>query len=193
MAVFLTELKTGPKPQEERMEEAKAISDLLVKEVIPFVDSRYRTDPNAESRAIMASLATGYDGIHTVFNHPGVLGGIALQSIMIFENEMNELIPHDAKYPLSVYLDWGLYDARSYAAGWDLGRINRKFDAFLRERGYRPAGGEASTSTTDVSLTPTTCSCSSPAVAASTRSLSHHGAPVRTRTERSPSRSSVSC
>ncbi len=96
MAVFLTELKTGAKP-EERMEEAKAISDLLVKEVIPFVDSCYRTAANAESRAIMASFATGYAGMHTVFNNPGVFGGIALQSIMILEDEMNELIAHDAK------------------------------------------------------------------------------------------------
>ena len=48
-----------------------------------------------------------------------------------------------AEAPLRVYLDWGRYDHRATREAWDMRGANARFAAFLRERGYRPAGGEA--------------------------------------------------
>lgn len=43
---------------------------------------------------------------------------------------------------LRVYLDWGRYDRRGTREAWDMRMANTRFAAFLRERGYHPAGGE---------------------------------------------------
>ncbi len=42
-----------------------------------------------------------------------------------------------------MYLDWGRYDHHATREAWDMGGANARFAAFLRERGYKPAGGEA--------------------------------------------------
>ena len=44
--------------------------------------------------------------------------------------------------PLTIYFEWGSYHMRSPHEAWDVAEENRRTWAFLRERGYRPAGGE---------------------------------------------------
>jgi len=80
-----------------------------------------------------------------VLQHPNLFGGVAVQSIWLdsqIENSLKGMFRNADQQPMRIYLDWGLYDARSYVEGWTLKRENEKFDEYLRERGYRPAGGE---------------------------------------------------
>jgi enterochelin esterase-like enzyme/outer membrane protein assembly factor BamB len=146
IAVFLTELKTGKEPLQDGFEEANASIQLLVEEVIPFVDSKYRTLSNKQSRAVMAPLDNGYDALYSALHYPEMFGGVALQSMWIdtrTETRLKDLIRTADQQPLQIYLDWGLYDAHSVVEDWDLREENAKFDGYLREKGYRPAGGEA--------------------------------------------------
>ena len=146
IAVFLTELKTGPEPQQQQPDEDKAIQQLLVQEVIPFVDSKYRTTKDPKSHAAMGSLVTGLNALQLAFQNPDLFGGVAIQSMWLdttVENALKDLITTDDKHPMRFYHDWGLYDARSYVEGWNLGTENREFNSSLRDKGYRPAGGEA--------------------------------------------------
>ena len=43
---------------------------------------------------------------------------------------------------MTVYLDWGTYHLRSPHEAWDMAKDSRKAWSMLRERGYRPTGGE---------------------------------------------------
>jgi enterochelin esterase-like enzyme len=145
IAVFLTEIKTGPQPQEQQIDETKATTELLVKEVVPFVDAHYRTTPDAKSRALMGPLFNGYNALFSALEHPEIFGGVAAQSTWLdtrTESSLKEMIRTAEEQPLRLYLDWGLYDAHSIVEGWDVKRDNRVFDEYLRSRGYRPAGGE---------------------------------------------------
>jgi hypothetical protein len=75
-----------------------------------------------------------------------VFGVLGLQSIIMLDSEeepLRRLAPSAAQAPLRIYLDWSRYDRRATRERWDMARANAGFAAFLRERGYRPAGGEA--------------------------------------------------
>jgi enterochelin esterase-like enzyme len=144
IAVFLTELKTNL-PEDQQSEETKVSTQILVQEVIPFVDSNYRTIPQAKSRALMGPLFDGYSAFFAAMQYPNTFGGVAAQSMWIdtrTENSLKELIQTADAQPMRIYLDWGLYDARSNVEGWNLKRDNVEFHEYLRGRGYRPAGGE---------------------------------------------------
>ena len=45
--------------------------------------------------------------------------------------------------PLRIYLDWSTYGLRSPLDGWSMVKMGRDLDAYFREHGYRPLGGEA--------------------------------------------------
>lgn len=55
---------------------------------------------------------------------------------------LREAIKTAKEQPLQIYLDWGLYDLRTARENWDIPEANRRFIQYLRERGYKPAGGE---------------------------------------------------
>jgi hypothetical protein len=57
------------------------------------------------------------------------------------EGLLRKVAPQASEAPLRIYLDWGLYDRRATREAWDMGTTNARFAAFLRERGYKPAGG----------------------------------------------------
>lgn len=58
------------------------------------------------------------------------------------EGLLRKVAPLAPQAPLRIYLDWGLYDRRATREAWDMGTTNARFAAYLRERGYRPAGGQ---------------------------------------------------
>jgi hypothetical protein len=73
------------------------------------------------------------------------IGLLATQSLFMLsssENDLQKEVKTAEERPLRVYLDWGRYDLRGTREAWDMAETNRRFAAFLRERGYRPAGGE---------------------------------------------------
>ncbi len=60
--------------------------DYVVRELVPFVDRRYRTKPGPASRAVMGKSSGGYGSIVLAMRHPDVFGLVACQSgDMLFE------------------------------------------------------------------------------------------------------------
>jgi len=119
---------------------------MLVEEVVPLVDARYRTHAERGSRAVAGVGATGLSALFAAFEHPEVFGGVASQSLMVLteqETQVAELLARSGDPSLRIYLGWGRYDLRGSLEGWDMTAANRRLAARLRERGYELAGGEA--------------------------------------------------
>jgi enterochelin esterase-like enzyme len=145
LVVFLGRFSWGdwkPRPPEA----GRASLELLVKEVVPLVDARFRTIAEPGSRAIVGTAWTGLTALFAVFGEPAVFGAVGLQSVAMLDTDEAELLPlvrTAAERPLRVYHDWGRYEAYASREAWDMRVTNARFNALLREKGYRPAGGEA--------------------------------------------------
>jgi outer membrane protein assembly factor BamB/enterochelin esterase-like enzyme len=144
IAIFVSNTNYGSKAP-DYPEVADLDASIVVKEILPFVDANYRTTTEPISRAIMGGGFAGYMAIYTALKFPGVFGNIAMQSIEMLDEDAKQLkkqMRTNQEQPLRVYHDWGLYELRATREGWDMRRTNTEFNAFLRERGYKPAGGE---------------------------------------------------
>jgi enterochelin esterase-like enzyme len=145
IAVFLPEIKTAAEPIRDPVEQANRVAALITEEVVPFVDSKYRTLTDAKSRAIAGGLEMGTESLLTALNNPQVFGAVAVHSAWIdttAETALKAALRNPGEQPVRIYMDWGLYDARSASDGWDLRRANRNMYTLLQEKGFRPAGGE---------------------------------------------------
>ncbi len=142
--VFLTEIKTSEEPRNQVMEQTKQTSKYFVEEIVPFIDGRYRTAKERESRAIAGTLGAGGDAFYIAFENWKLFGGVATQSAwpMDVDDALKAMMTNAQEKPMRIYMDWGAYDARSKADGWDLRTANREFYTYLKEKGYLPAGGE---------------------------------------------------
>jgi enterochelin esterase family protein len=144
LVAFLGKPDWGPKvPGDE--EENDALADLLARDVVPFLDARYRTDPRPERRAVIGTGFSAWSAAYSVFHRPETFGGLGLQSLAMLDSDedlLKKQVRSAAESPLRLYLDWGRYDRRGTREAWDMRVANAGFAAFLRERGYRPAGGE---------------------------------------------------
>lgn len=142
--VFLTEIKTTGEERISIVEQSKQTSKYFAEEIVPFIDSRYRTLKDREHRAIAGNLGSAGDAFLIAFENIELFGGVAAQSMwpMDVEEAVKPLISDPQEKPMRIYMDWGTYDARSKSGGWDLRSANRDFYAFLKEKGYLPAGGE---------------------------------------------------
>ena len=145
VAVFVGDVDWGKaKPKEEEQEQATA--ELLVRHVVPAVDARFRTRAEPSSRAVIGHGFIGFLAAYSVFHFPGVFELLATQSLTMLsstEADLQKEIRTAEERPLRLYVDWGRYDMRGTRENWDMTETNRRLAAFLRERGYRPAGGEA--------------------------------------------------
>ena len=84
--------------------------------------------------------------IFAAFAEPGLFGALGVQSVFLLDVIEMALKPHvrpASERPLRVYHDWGLYGHASTREGRDLRAANRRFNEYLRSKGYEPAGGEA--------------------------------------------------
>ncbi|MFQ5494289.1 MAG: PQQ-binding-like beta-propeller repeat protein, partial [Phycisphaerae bacterium] len=120
-------------------------AEMFAKELIPFVDKNYRTLASPEARASVGMGFGGFSALFCAFHEPGVVGKVATQSAFVFGSSMKTLAPlikSARDQPLSLYMDWGKYDFRNPHEAWDMGETNRRLVRLLREKGYKPDGGE---------------------------------------------------
>jgi outer membrane protein assembly factor BamB len=144
LVAFVGEVKWGEKAPADS-EANDALADFLAKDVVALLDARYRTDSRPEMRAVIGTGFDGWNGAYAVFRWPQVFGGLGLQSVDMLDSDeelLKKQVKHASEVPLRLYLDWGRYDRRGTREAWDMRVANSRFAAFLRERGYRPAGGE---------------------------------------------------
>jgi enterochelin esterase family protein len=143
IVVMLKEVKMPEGPRISIVQETARRAKFYTEDLIPFVDSKYRTLRDSKNRAIAGTLGTGGDALHMAVHHPQIFGAVAAQSmwVMDVEEEVKQQLTK-TKPDLRIYMDWGKYDAHSTSGGWDLRKSNREFNSYLKERGYSPAGGE---------------------------------------------------
>ena len=145
LVVFLGRFDWGaskPKPEEE----PKVALELLVKEVVPLVDARFRTAAEPAARAVVGHFFGAQVALRAAFDDAGLFGALGLQSAAMLDTDEVELyllLRPAADRPLRVYHDWGRYDAHATREHWDMRTTNARLNARLREKGYQPAGGEA--------------------------------------------------
>ena len=143
--VFLGRFSWGDwKPRGD--EAAKAANELLVKEIVPLIDGKYRTVAEPRARAVVAQGFSALAALFAAFGEPGLFGAVGVQSVGMLDSDEAELVPlvkTAAERPLRVYHDWTSYDLRSTRENADTRIANRRLHALLREKGYRPEGGEA--------------------------------------------------
>jgi outer membrane protein assembly factor BamB/enterochelin esterase-like enzyme len=145
ITVFVGEPNLGENPPQDPAVYYDLIVSFLGKEVVKFIDDNYRTNTEPAHRAIIGNGFQGTDAFITALKLPGTFGGVASQSLFMLSSD-EEMLRDAAKtakeQPLQIYLDWGLYDLRTKRENWDMRESDRRFTEFLRERGYKPAGGE---------------------------------------------------
>lgn len=120
-------------------------AQMLIGELIPFVDETYRTIPSAEGRASLGNGSLAFPAWLCALMQPGVFGKVATQSGMFFDFAMGPLqsmLKTSTEQPLDLYVDWGKYGLRSSDEDFDLADASRALVALLIEKGYTPAGGE---------------------------------------------------
>ena len=113
---------------------------------MPLIDRRFRTLATPAGRAIVGHLWLGITATHLAFDDARVFGALGLQSLFMLDTDRLGIEPHvstAAVTPLRVYHDWGFYGHVSTREAADLRETNRRFNAYLRAKGFEPAGGEA--------------------------------------------------
>jgi enterochelin esterase-like enzyme len=121
-------------------------SQVLVEELVPYIDEHYRTLPEGAGRANVGGNFSGVSALLATFAHPDTFGGVGTQSAALFDFAwvpLQEQVRPASETPLRVYLDWGKYDLRNSRENWNLAESNKAMWELLVERGYVPSGGEA--------------------------------------------------
>ena len=145
ITVFVGEPNLGETPPRDPLQYNELIASFLGKEVVKSIDQQYRTKSNPEDRAIIGNGFSGPDAFVTILKNPGLFGAFGSQSMYVANSDMEllrKMIKTAQEQPLQIYMDWGLYDLRASRESWDIREGNRNMVQLLRERGYKPAGGE---------------------------------------------------
>ena len=101
----------------------------IVEELMPWVDSHYRTETDPAKRAVMGASAGGNISLRIVMNHSAIFGNVAVQSSYI-EEDIAATFQSGPTLNLKFYLDLGTYDLAI------LMPLVRSFVPILEEKGY---------------------------------------------------------
>jgi predicted alpha/beta superfamily hydrolase len=107
----------------------EAYTRFLAEELKPWVDSRYRTLPDARHTAVMGSSLGGVVSFHAGWSRPEVFGQVgAMSATFGYRDDLLERVLSEPRRALRVYLD----------SGWprDNYEATRGMDAALRARGW---------------------------------------------------------
>lgn len=119
--------------------------EIFAKEIVPFVDGKYRTIAKPEGRASIGQGFAGFLAIADTFTNKGLVGKVGCQSPFIFVSMAKALEPSidDAKgSALEFYIEWGEYDFRNPQENWDMGQAAEDFATMLKRKGFAVKGVE---------------------------------------------------
>jgi len=87
-------------------------SKLIVEEIIPQIDSSYRTIPKAEARGIMGASLGGIISFFTAYSYPSVFKNVAGQSssFLYLEHEITRFI-ENSNEKFNIYFDVGRFES----------------------------------------------------------------------------------
>lgn len=123
--------------------------EMLAKELVPFLEGKYRLLDRPEARAVMGTEGFGLTALYAVLSNPGVFAKAAVGSIHLGAGSgdaLMGLIEGPKREGIEIYLDWNKHDRRQPDSGIDLAGDSRKLAERLASRGYSPAGGEVADS-----------------------------------------------
>jgi enterochelin esterase-like enzyme len=118
---------------------------LLCEELLPLVESRYHAGGTPASRALLGADYAGVVALYSALHFPGTWGRLALQSVPLqppWGEALLEKAGEPDQPPVDLYLDWGRWEFRSVARGFDRREDARDLVARLRQRGQGYHGGE---------------------------------------------------
>ena len=137
IAVFIQAPNSG---REFARNDRDKYAEMIKKELIPYIDSHYRTLSKPDNRAFMGGDEGGYAAIYAAFKYPNTFGKVAGQSTHLMPtaggNELFELVKSAPKTSLKIYLDWGAYDYRNKAQNFNWIEYNKDFAKLLKDQGY---------------------------------------------------------
>ncbi len=136
IAVFVV-----PDPEKKRGELWEpAYTEMVLEELVPLIDRRYPTIDSAIARASAGTVGAADLSLELAFNSPERFARVGALWPTLFSFTAEP--PTAAAHPLVIYQAWGSYHIRSPHENFDSAAANREMFRTLRERGYRPAGGE---------------------------------------------------
>jgi len=113
--------------------------EVWAKEIIPFIDRTYRTNPTMDMRANAGSGRGAHEAIYCAFKYPNLSSRIAIQSLFMVEfgrARFEPLVRTADEHPITIYMEWGSYDLRGPQEGWDMREYSQDLADWLRGRGY---------------------------------------------------------
>ena len=139
IAVFVLLDEANPR---QDLRQLDTYVEMVATELVPLVDAKYSTIASPAGRAAVGAGAGADAAMMCGFKHSELFGRVGSQSGFLGPTELGEIVRGADEQPLTLYYDWGTYHMRSPHEAWDLAEEARRTWTFLRERGYRPAGGE---------------------------------------------------
>ncbi|MBI5215137.1 MAG: T9SS type A sorting domain-containing protein [Ignavibacteriae bacterium] len=126
IAVFVPPVNRTP---EYAGNQTTQFSSFIINELMPYIDSRYRTRKSPASRAVMGASYGGNISLYLAFNYPNVFGNTAPQSSYI-GSSLSSGFQNSATLDLKLYLDIGTYDIDILVP------MVRNFIPILQSKGY---------------------------------------------------------
>lgn len=128
------------------------LDDALAEQIVPAIDARYRTLTDREHRALVGMGWSGIGAAVTTFSNPELFGILGVQSFYAVDEPMAEFRQavgeaNASTLPMRIYLEWGRWDLISPHENMNMRQWSRAAWDLLRERGWKPMGGEVWDST----------------------------------------------
>ncbi len=125
-------------------------AELLAKEVVPFIDSKYPSIADRQSRSLLGVGFTSEAALIALGKHPDLFSAASAQSPLLFTDASAAAIRliSEIKLPSRVYMEWGRFDMFNPHENWDLRTMSQKlFDGFQGNPQVQVTGGMVNDST----------------------------------------------
>jgi len=121
LAVFIDprDPQTGRNRRQEELLGNPQYAAFVAEELVPFIDSTYRTKPSADRRAILGSSYGGVFAAYCGLMHPEVFHLVAMQSPAFVDDSIYAGYRSAERLPLTIFLSTGYpwdFDARPMKA-----------------------------------------------------------------------------
>jgi enterochelin esterase-like enzyme len=128
----------------ESMSGIAKYSRALDQELIPLLDTTYRTMARPEARGVMGAGEAAAISTYATFERPGLFGKLATQSLYMrdLEDDVHELIEKSNSRQLDLYIEWSRHDLKEYSR-IDAQAESRAVVEALKKKGYHPIAREA--------------------------------------------------
>jgi enterochelin esterase family protein len=120
-------------------------SRMLVEELVPFLESKYRLEKKAASRAVFGAEGFGLTAAYVALAHPEVFGKAGAYSVHLGAGSIDplmELVEGPRREGVEFFVAWNRWDVRRPAGGYDLQGDSQRLMKALEGRGYEVSGGE---------------------------------------------------